>query len=175
MQTAAEREISARSESVRAHETALNDSRREQHQLSIRHEHHVKRINELNALLATRTAEAEAESVTRKLAEEQLAKAERELKQAKAAIAVNGTATAAAQGANSNDSGEVKELKKYNQDLSKMLKCNTCALRYKQVIINRCGHLFCKECIDNRLANRQRKCPSCGIQFGQADVSPIYF
>lgn len=57
----------------------------------------------------------------------------------------------------------------------KMLKCSTCMLRFKGVIINRCGHLFCKECIDARLSNRQRKCPSCGMAFGRDDVSNVYF
>lgn len=54
-----------------------------------------------------------------------------------------------------------------------MLKCSTCTQRFKEVIINRCGHLFCKECIEDRLANRQRKCPSCGIAFGKDDVSNV--
>lgn len=56
-----------------------------------------------------------------------------------------------------------------------MLKCSTCVQRFKSVVINRCGHLFCKECIDDRIANRQRKCPSCAIQFGRDDVSTVYF
>jgi hypothetical protein len=57
----------------------------------------------------------------------------------------------------------------------KMLKCSTCMVRFKGVIINRCGHLFCKDCIDARLSNRQRKCPSCGMAFGRDDVSNVYF
>ena len=35
---------------------------------------------------------------------------------------------------------------------------------------NRCFHLFCKECIDENLRNRSRKCPACGEKFGQDDV-----
>ncbi len=29
--------------------------------------------------------------------------------------------------------------------------------------------------VDARIANRQRKCPTCAIPFGKADVSTIYF
>lgn len=39
----------------------------------------------------------------------------------------------------------------------------------------RCFHLFCKECIDENLRNRSRKCPACGEKFGQDDVTPVYF
>ena len=57
----------------------------------------------------------------------------------------------------------------------RMLKCSSCQQRFKSHAITRCFHLFCKECIDARLETRQRKCPSCSIGFGQADVQQIYF
>ncbi|EPZ34706.1 hypothetical protein ROZALSC1DRAFT_29598 [Rozella allomycis CSF55] len=56
----------------------------------------------------------------------------------------------------------------------KLLYCSACEIRQKGVIITRCMHLFCKECIDDRLDSRQRKCPSCGEGFGQNDVKPVY-
>ena len=34
---------------------------------------------------------------------------------------------------------------------------------------------FCRECLDARLSTRQRKCPSCQLAFGHADVHPVYF
>lgn len=40
-----------------------------------------------------------------------------------------------------------------------MIQCGSCRLRLKSVVLSRCGHLFCKECIEARLANRSRKCP----------------
>jgi E3 ubiquitin-protein ligase BRE1 len=43
------------------------------------------------------------------------------------------------------------------------------------VSLCRCFHLFCKECIDENLRNRSRKCPACGEKFGQDDVTPVYF
>jgi E3 ubiquitin-protein ligase BRE1 len=56
-----------------------------------------------------------------------------------------------------------------------MLRCSVCRERFKEVCINRCFHLFCRQCIDNSLKSRQRKCPACGEKFGQDDVKTIYF
>ena len=56
-----------------------------------------------------------------------------------------------------------------------MLRCSVCRDRFKEVAITRCFHLFCKECIDENLRNRHRKCPACGEKFGQDDVKTIYF
>lgn len=56
-----------------------------------------------------------------------------------------------------------------------MLRCSVCKDRFKNVAIKKCFHLFCKECIDENLRNRSRKCPACGEKFGQDDVTTIYF
>ncbi len=83
-----------------------------------------------------------------------------------------------------------------------MLRCSVCKDRFKSCAITRyvvvahlrcfrlsfypffstcfyfffrCFHLFCKECIDENLRNRSRKCPACGEKFGQDDVTPVYF
>jgi E3 ubiquitin-protein ligase BRE1 len=36
-----------------------------------------------------------------------------------------------------------------------------------------CSHTFCQGCVQNLIANRSRKCPSCGKAFGHADHMPI--
>jgi E3 ubiquitin-protein ligase BRE1 len=56
-----------------------------------------------------------------------------------------------------------------------MLRCSVCKDRFKNAAITRCFHLFCKECIDENLRNRHRKCPACGEKFGQDDVKTLYF
>lgn len=56
-----------------------------------------------------------------------------------------------------------------------MLRCSVCKDRFKEVAITRCFHLFCRECIDENLRNRSRKCPACGEKFGQDDVKQVYF
>mmetsp|Transcript_8066 Transcript_8066/g.10701 ORF Transcript_8066/g.10701 Transcript_8066/m.10701 type:complete len:781 (-) Transcript_8066:306-2648(-) len=62
---------------------------------------------------------------------------------------------------------EVKELKK-------MLKCSVCHDRQKNVVISKCFHMFCKECVQENLKVRSRKCPACGRGFGQDDVHNIW-
>lgn len=56
-----------------------------------------------------------------------------------------------------------------------MLRCFVCRERFKNAVITRCYHLFCSECIDRNLKNRNRKCPACGEKFGSDDVKTVYF
>lgn len=63
-----------------------------------------------------------------------------------------------------------EELASYKQ----LLKCNTCQMRHKEVALNKCMHVFCRECIDKRLETRQRKCPTCAEPFGASDVRTIF-
>ncbi len=56
-----------------------------------------------------------------------------------------------------------------------MLRCSICKDKFKNVVLTRCYHLFCKDCIDDSLKVRNRKCPACGEKFGQDDVRPVYF
>ncbi|GAA5938425.1 hypothetical protein JCM1841_005359 [Sporobolomyces salmonicolor] len=167
---AAEKEITLHQKNIRAYQDNIGGLRRDNTELTLRSEQNAKRIAELNNLLAERISQAESEIAARKRAEEQLAKVERQLQQSQAKVA-----SASAAASSSSDSAEIRELKKYNADLSKMLKCSTCNIRFKSVILTRCGHTFCKECVDARLANRQRKCPNCGGMFGKDDVGPVYF
>ncbi|GAA5865168.1 hypothetical protein JCM1840_003930 [Sporobolomyces johnsonii] len=167
--TAAEKEITLHQKNIRAYQDNIGSLRRDNIELTLRSEQNAKRIAELNTLLSERISQAESEIAARKRAEEQLAKVERQLQQSQAKVA-----SASAAASSSSDSAEIRELKKYNADLSKMLKCSTCNIRFKSVILTRCGHTFCKECVDARLANRQRKCPNCGGMFGKDDVGPMY-
>ncbi len=43
-----------------------------------------------------------------------------------------------------------------------------------QVVITKCYHLFCGPCIQRNLDLRHRKCPGCGVPFGQNDVRNVY-
>lgn len=67
-----------------------------------------------------------------------------------------------------------KDLQEELEIYKKLMKCNSCHIREKGVVLLKCMHVFCKECIDTRLETRQRKCPNCGESFGANDVRPIY-
>lgn len=34
---------------------------------------------------------------------------------------------------------------------------------------------FCKQCLESRIASRQRKCPACGLAFAKEDVQTLYW
>lgn len=56
----------------------------------------------------------------------------------------------------------------------KLLKCVACDKRYKDTVINKCMHVFCQECIEQRIKSRNRMCPSCGEGFSPNDIKRIY-
>ena len=56
-----------------------------------------------------------------------------------------------------------------------MLTCSVCNDRPKGVVITRCFHMFCTDCINTRLENRDRKCPGCGAAFSASDVKAVFF
>lgn len=58
--------------------------------------------------------------------------------------------------------------------LEAKIQCSVCLEREKSVVIARCYHAFCKPCIDNVIASRNRKCPACGKPFGASEVHPVF-
>ena len=47
--------------------------------------------------------------------------------------------------------------------------CTVCRKNFKDTAIKTCGHVFCKDCVEERLTSRSRKCPNCGKSFGSND------
>jgi len=58
--------------------------------------------------------------------------------------------------------------------LKTRLNCPVCNARDKKCILLRCRHMFCKNCVDETIKNRSRKCPACGIRFDTKDVADIW-
>lgn len=56
-----------------------------------------------------------------------------------------------------------------------LITCGTCKKGFREVAITKCMHTFCKKCVDDRISNRQRKCPYCNLAFAQSDVQQLYF
>ncbi|KAK6349591.1 hypothetical protein TWF696_005875 [Orbilia brochopaga] len=54
-----------------------------------------------------------------------------------------------------------------------MVRCGVCRTGQKSRVIKTCGHLFCKDCIEERITSRNRKCPNCGRPFAATDVLAI--
>lgn len=60
-------------------------------------------------------------------------------------------------------------------ELTKKLNCSVLPSQRKNVVLTRCGHLFSKQCTDDLITTRNRKCPMCGRMFGLDDILPVYF
>ena len=58
--------------------------------------------------------------------------------------------------------------------LARQVKCSLCMVNDKDAIISKCMHAFCRECIQTRLDNRNRKCPACALQFDFQSVKDLY-
>ncbi|KAH8740188.1 hypothetical protein FG386_001849 [Cryptosporidium ryanae] len=69
---------------------------------------------------------------------------------------------------------EITKLKSENQQMLTLMKCSVCKDKLKDTVINRCGHLFCKECICNNLSSRNRKCPLCHATFDKNDIIKVF-
>ncbi|PQE13059.1 e3 ubiquitin- ligase bre1 protein [Rutstroemia sp. NJR-2017a BBW] len=63
----------------------------------------------------------------------------------------------------SNQSGEEEMLRT-------LALCTVCRANFKNTILKTCGHLFCQQCVDDRISNRMRKCPNCAKSFDKMDV-----
>ncbi|KAJ7594298.1 hypothetical protein C8J56DRAFT_926412 [Mycena floridula] len=64
--------------------------------------------------------------------------------------------------------------KEYDEAMA-LLKCGTCKRNFRNHVITKCMHTFCKECIEARISSRQRKCPHCSLAFAQSEVHLMYF
>lgn len=72
--------------------------------------------------------------------------------------------------------GGAKDLAAEVDAYKTILNCNVCqGERQKAVIITRCWHMFCEECVQKRVASRSRKCPGCSMPFAESEVQRIYF
>lgn len=49
-----------------------------------------------------------------------------------------------------------------------------CNRSLKDTVISACGHIVCKQCVDDRVVTRQRKCPICMKAFGNKDYFTIH-
>ncbi|KAJ2899889.1 hypothetical protein MKZ38_002756 [Zalerion maritima] len=61
------------------------------------------------------------------------------------------------------------------QMLRQFALCTICRATFKDTFLRTCGHLFCKKCVDDRIMNRMRKCPTCSKPFDKLDVMTAHF
>ncbi|KAL4941445.1 hypothetical protein BDV06DRAFT_180721 [Aspergillus oleicola] len=57
--------------------------------------------------------------------------------------------------------------------LRSLALCTVCRRNFKNTAIKTCGHVFCKDCVEERLTSRSRKCPNCNRSFGNNDYMHV--
>lgn len=69
---------------------------------------------------------------------------------------------------------EFDHIKRESDTLKQLVKCMVCNTNYKNCIISKCYHTFCRECINKNLSARQRMCPFCKEKFQDSDIKNFY-
>jgi E3 ubiquitin-protein ligase BRE1 len=77
-------------------------------------------------------------------------------------------------GGGSLSSFSVEQLQTQISVLKNRLACPVCHYRDKECIILRCRHMHCKQCVDERISNRSRKCPTCNVKFSENEVGDVW-
>ncbi|KAK7952573.1 uncharacterized protein PG986_008301 [Apiospora aurea] len=75
------------------------------------------------------------------------------------------------------DKWKVKSMSNSSEEedmLRQLATCSVCQNRFKNTVLTKCGHIFCKECTEDRLTNRMRKCPNCARAFDRNDIMTVH-
>jgi E3 ubiquitin-protein ligase BRE1 len=152
-----EKENAARYVALETHKQKAIESTQLYHELLVKTEKSSSKLMDLQQLLREKTEQLEKEIYAKKRVQEEGIRFRKKLDFHE-------------QFSTSGDENLKEQLQMYKQ----LLKCSSCHIRDKEVVLTRCFHVFCKDCIDLRINTRQRKCPSCGDSFGMNDVHLLY-
>lgn len=126
----------------------------------------MKRCDEL-------VAENEAKAAEIRGLVDSLDRAEREAGQAKEKLG-QATTTSGVGVSSGKSAFTVDQLNTQISVLKSRLACPVCHYRDKECIIMRCRHMHCKQCVEERITNRSRKCPTCNNKFSEKDVEDVW-
>lgn len=68
----------------------------------------------------------------------------------------------------------LKEDREQLDALRSIAKCSLCLKNWKDTAITVCGHVFCHDCTNERLAARLRRCPTCNKGFSANDLLAVH-
>lgn len=154
-----EREQALLSNSVTVHKSKLQEYSQQNGGFKEKYTRQEERLLELQNMLRERTEAYENEAHARKRLAEETESMKRKIEE---------------HIKTESSSVEHSEAAKQAARYLKLLKCPACDVNFKSHVILRCMHVFCKNCMDNQLEFRQRKCPTCRENFGAKDVKEIY-
>ncbi|WVR07641.1 hypothetical protein IAU60_004683 [Kwoniella sp. DSM 27419] len=171
MQIAAnEKSLTALKNSALDLQSQLAATAAEKNHLELRFQQSQSALAEAQQIMQQRVAEAAAEKEARAKLQDEVdtsAKQIKKLKERQEAMASASTA--------SDMSATEWQMKEERDKLLKLLRCSCCEQNFKQQVIVKCMHTFCKPCLEARVASRQRKCPACGVAFAKEDIQTLYW
>ncbi|KAJ7446245.1 BRE1 E3 ubiquitin ligase-domain-containing protein [Mycena galericulata] len=140
--------------------------RREVKELRLLQEGELKRNSDYRTLIGEREEDlAKKKAELHKMSEE-LALSKKQLEKQAAKLQEKS--------AGSGSSREI-ELENELRLTMNVLKCTACkGAEFRDTVLAKCMHTFCRSCVDARLSTRQRKCPACNTPFSNNDVQTIY-
>ncbi|KAJ3362547.1 E3 ubiquitin-protein ligase bre1 [Allomyces javanicus] len=163
------KELAAANDVAAAHRTRALD-------LDAQMTHYVRQAKDADARAAVAAATRDARIADAEQARHERSRAQDALKQAEALLAERDARIAKleADAAKRRDDPPSSEAEVMLEQYRQLLLCGTCKTRFKDTAIARCMHTFCRQCVQDRLDTRQRKCPTCSEPFGSNDVRTIY-
>lgn len=144
----------------------IDDLDREKHDLSLRLQSESGRLAEGHRAIKEREANLDQKRAELRKVEDALIKSKKTIER---------EATRLKEMSSTSTHSKEEENEKYAQSLLSILKCSTCKINFRDTLISKCRHTFCKGCVEARIATRQRKCPFCSGPFSQSDVHPMFF
>ncbi|KAH9929494.1 BRE1-domain-containing protein [Epithele typhae] len=126
-----------------------------------------KQVEEIRAAFQEHSQSAERKRAELRKFEESLLKSKKE--------ADKQTAKLKSMSTTSGTDAREAELQEEVTKCMLLLKCSTCQMNMRNTVITKCLHTFCRDCVDARVATRQRKCPACNVAFSQGEVHTLFF
>lgn len=128
----------------------------------------LKRYEAVKQQLGELSSLAKSKDSTTALARERTIALEAEVEKLKVRLETAG---------NERDKWKAKSLSNSSEEeemLRNLATCSICRNRFKDTVLRTCGHIFCKPCVDDRIANRMRKCPACSRAFDKSDAMSVH-
>ncbi|XP_071848994.1 E3 ubiquitin-protein ligase BRE1B-like [Apostichopus japonicus] len=154
-----EKDLDLRQQAIEQHKKIAGDCTQETADLKLKLDKIDEKIEELQKLVKEKSSAMEQENHKNRRVQEECQSLRRKVERYKRMEL-----------ASSADEVLAEEIRTYKEQLT----CPCCKKGRKDVVLTKCFHVFCYECIKTRYETRQRKCPKCNAGFGANDYHRIW-
>ncbi|KAJ6500129.1 BRE1 E3 ubiquitin ligase-domain-containing protein [Mycena vitilis] len=161
-----EKDLASVRSKYEARSAELASCRKDMRELKILQEADANRLTNCKNYLVEREKELAEKTVELQKLQEHLTLSKRQVEK---------QATQLQERAAGSGSSREAELAAELKQTMAVLKCTACkGADFRDTVLTKCMHTFCRACVDARLSTRQRKCPACNTPFGEGQVQTIY-